>query len=153
MRGFAIPVDCHRILEIDQSLERNKCFHPLPRACRYPPSELEIYAKTYRQGRHEISFQNDKGAPTSGTQPHISPSPGALEIDVSRDIKLQEAIGGEPQVASSARIDASRMTAEAIQMFGGNAPTAVAYCGLDAWLEGDDAEVRFWGQVLNRLTT
>lgn len=105
--------------------------------------------ETYRQGRHEIVFHNDKCAPPSGTQPHVNPSPDALETDMSCDIKLQDLTDGE----SVSAFDASRMTAEAIQMFGENAPTAVACCGLDAWIEGDEKQVEFWGQVLNRLTT
>lgn len=72
---------------------------------------------------------------------------------MSRDIKLQDLTDGESVSAFDACSDASRMTAEAIQMFGENAPTAVACCGLDAWIEGDEKQVEFWGQVLNRLTT
>lgn len=45
------------------------------------------------------------------------------------------------------------MTAGAIEMFGREAPTAVAYCGLDAWLEGDEKQVALWGEVFNRLKT
>jgi len=70
---------------------------------------------------------------------------------VSRDIKLHGLMNGEPALKISP--DASRITTGAIQMFGDNAPTAVAYCGLDAWFEGDDEQVKFWGEVLNRLTT
>lgn len=84
---------------------------------------------------------------------HIYPSPDALEIDVARDIKLQNMADGEPVAMLEERSDASRVTTGAIQMFGGNAPTAVAYCGLDAWLEGDDKQVAFWGDVFNRLKT
>ena len=72
---------------------------------------------------------------------------------MSRDIKLRDSTDEEPAMAFDADIDPSGMSAEAIQIFGSNATTAVAYCGLDAWLEGDDTKVRFWGQVLNRLTT
>lgn len=85
---------------------------------------------------------------------HVNPTPDALEIDVSRDnIKLQDLMDGEPVEDLDTQVEASRMTTEAIQMFGSNAPTAAAYCGLDAWLDGDDEQVKFWGEVLNRLTT
>ncbi len=83
----------------------------------------------------------------------IHPSPDALEIDVARDIKLQNMADGDPVAILEERSDASRMMAGAIQMFGGNAPTAVAYCGLDAWFEGDDKQVAFWSDVFNRLKT
>lgn len=123
-----------------------------PRSCGRLSGTLEI-SIDYRQGRHEIGSQNDDGAPTSGTQPHINPSPDALETDMSRDIKLRDLTDEELTVAFDTDIDPSRITAKATQIFGSNAPTAVAYCGLDAWLEGDDKKVRFWGQVLNRLRT
>ncbi len=72
---------------------------------------------------------------------------------MSRDIKPRDLMDEEPIVAFDADTDPSEMTAGAIEIFGSNAPTAVAYCGLDTWLEGDDTKVRFWSQVLNRLTT
>ena len=72
---------------------------------------------------------------------------------MSRDIKLHDAVRAESRSPSGLRLEASRLTAEAIQMFKGEAPTAVAYCDLDAWLEGNDSEVRFWSQVLNQLKT
>ncbi len=72
---------------------------------------------------------------------------------MSRDIKLRASKNKEPKPGFDGDIDTSGMTAVAVQIFGSNAPTAVAYCGLDAWLEGDDKKVRFWGEVLNRLAT
>ncbi|WLR95732.1 hypothetical protein [Shinella zoogloeoides] len=108
---------------------------------------------TYRQGRHDLDFSKVTCATTSGSQPHINPSPDALEIDVSRDIKLRDLANGGPIETAEARSEASKMTAGAIEMFGGNAPTAVAYCGLDAWLEGDEKQVALWGEVFNRLKT
>lgn len=71
---------------------------------------------------------------------------------MSRDIKLRDSMDGKSASILGAP-DASTATAEAIRMFGGNASTAVAYCGLDAWLAGDDDQVEFWNKVLNRLTT
>ena len=108
---------------------------------------------TYRQGRHDLDLSKATCATTSGPQPHVTPSPDALEIDVPRDRKLRDLGNGGPVKTVEACSEASRMTAGAIEMFGGNAPTAVAYCGLDAWLEGDEKHVALWGEVLNRLQT
>jgi len=108
---------------------------------------------TYRQGRHGLDLSKVTCATTSGPQPHVNPSPDALEIDVSRDIKLRDLRNRGPVEAVEARSEASRMTAGAIEMFGREAPTAVAYCGLDAWLEGDEKQVALWGEVFNRLKT
>lgn len=41
---------------------------------------------------------------------------------------------------------------DAIALFGAEAATAVAYCGLDAWFEGHQEESRRWGKVLRRLS-
>ena len=70
---------------------------------------------------------------------------------MSRDIKLRDLTHGSPIETAEARCEASRMTAGAIEMFGRDAPTAVAYCGLDAWLEGDEKQVALWGEVFKRL--
>lgn len=70
---------------------------------------------------------------------------------MSRDIKLRDLKNSGPVRTVEAHPEASRMTAGAIGIFGEEAPTAVAYCGLDAWLEGDEKQVALWGEVFNRL--
>lgn len=47
--------------------------------------------------------------------------------------------------------DASEVVEYARSLFGNDAPTAVAYCGLDAWFEGKEDEVRDWVRIFNRL--
>ncbi len=49
--------------------------------------------------------------------------------------------------------EAASLGIEARAIFGENALTAVAYCGLDAWLEGDEQESDLWCCVLKRLVT
>ncbi|WP_179145431.1 hypothetical protein [Rhizobium sp. RU36D] len=39
----------------------------------------------------------------------------------------------------------------ALALYGGDASTAVAYCGVDAWFEGCDDELRRWADVYKRL--
>ncbi|MFN7103533.1 MAG: hypothetical protein ACK4N1_13030 [Pseudorhizobium sp.] len=44
-----------------------------------------------------------------------------------------------------------KAAADAVALFGPEAAIAVAYCGLDAWFEGQQEESRRWGKVLRRL--
>lgn len=39
----------------------------------------------------------------------------------------------------------------ALELFGDEAPTAVALCGIEAWIEGNDQELQVWADVYNRL--
>lgn len=41
---------------------------------------------------------------------------------------------------------------QANALYGREAPTAVAYCGLDAWLGDDEAEFRRFSRVFRRLS-
>lgn len=45
----------------------------------------------------------------------------------------------------------SRMIEHALDLFGDKAPTAVALCGIEAWIEGNDQELEVWANVYNRL--
>jgi hypothetical protein len=59
---------------------------------------------------------------------------------------------------SCARIDGinaagnqSEIVDNAIALYGADAPTAAAYCALDAWCEGDRDEYRLWLDIFRRL--
>jgi hypothetical protein len=41
--------------------------------------------------------------------------------------------------------------AEAHSLYGSDAAIAVAYCGLDAWIEGDEVEFRHFARLSRRL--
>ncbi|MBB5538933.1 hypothetical protein [Rhizobium giardinii] len=41
--------------------------------------------------------------------------------------------------------------AEAHALYGSDAATAVAYCGLDAWFEGEEVEFRRFARLFRRL--
>lgn len=43
------------------------------------------------------------------------------------------------------------IAAEARLLFADEATTAVAFCGLDAWFDGDTDETRRWANILRRL--
>ncbi len=43
--------------------------------------------------------------------------------------------------------------AEAHALYGSEAATAVAYCGLDAWFDGDNGEFRCFAEMFRRLKT
>ncbi|MDY6963099.1 MAG: hypothetical protein SV862_14510 [Pseudomonadota bacterium] len=43
------------------------------------------------------------------------------------------------------------IAAEARALFADQATTAVAFCGLDAWFDGNPAETRRWANILRRL--
>ncbi|MFN7025782.1 MAG: hypothetical protein ACK4QP_14965 [Pseudorhizobium sp.] len=49
------------------------------------------------------------------------------------------------------RQDDSELAAEALALFGEDAGTAVAYCGIDAWFEGSAAETQKWARIFARL--
>jgi hypothetical protein len=40
---------------------------------------------------------------------------------------------------------------QAHALYGSDAATAVAYCGLDAWLEGEEVEFRRFARLFRRL--
>jgi hypothetical protein len=40
---------------------------------------------------------------------------------------------------------------QAHALYGSDAATAVAYCGLDAWFEGEEVEFRRFAQLFRRL--
>ncbi len=40
---------------------------------------------------------------------------------------------------------------QAHALYGGEANTAIAYCGLDAWFEGEEAEFRRFARLFRRL--
>ncbi|PDS61826.1 hypothetical protein CO653_31010 [Rhizobium anhuiense] len=48
--------------------------------------------------------------------------------------------------------DAESAATAAIELFGNEAGTAVAYCALDAWTERRDDDYKFWVNVFSRLT-
>lgn len=72
---------------------------------------------------------------------------------MSRDANEHDPVHTEMTEHFDANAGASILGIEARAIFGENALTAVAYCGLDAWLEGSEQESEFWGLVLNRLMT
>jgi hypothetical protein len=43
------------------------------------------------------------------------------------------------------------IAAEARAMFADQAATAVAFCGLEAWFDGQTGETRQWADILRRL--
>lgn len=43
------------------------------------------------------------------------------------------------------------LIAAAHQLYGSNAPTALAYCGLDAWFDGEDGELKRFAELFRRL--
>jgi hypothetical protein len=45
----------------------------------------------------------------------------------------------------------SEIVDRAIALYGGDAPTAAAYCALDAWCEGNRDEYHLWLDVFLRL--
>nr|CAI0341090.1 conserved hypothetical protein [Rhizobiaceae bacterium] len=76
-----------------------------------------------------------------------------MESDVSRDANEHDPAHTEMTERFDANAEASTLGIEARAIFGENALMAVAYCGLDAWLEGNEQESELWGRVLNRLMT
>lgn len=70
---------------------------------------------------------------------------------MSRHIKEKAPTRADAHIALDAPIDMSQLAAEATRLFGGDAPIAISYCGLDAWLDGDAQAVRMWAKVFNRL--
>lgn len=45
----------------------------------------------------------------------------------------------------------NKVAADAVTHFGPDAATAAAFCGIDAWFEGNDDETRHWTRILERL--
>lgn len=72
---------------------------------------------------------------------------------MSQDANEYNSVQTEAVDRFGAETEASTLGSEARVMFGENALTAVAYCGLDAWLEGNQQESQLWGCVLKRLVT
>lgn len=48
--------------------------------------------------------------------------------------------------------DPESMMEAAIELFGDEAATAVAHCGLEAWTEGRSDDFGFWVVIFRRLT-
>lgn len=48
--------------------------------------------------------------------------------------------------------DPESMMEAAIDLFGDEAATAVAHCGLDAWTDGRSDDFAFWVDIFHRLT-
>lgn len=72
---------------------------------------------------------------------------------MSRDANEHDPVHTEKMERFDTNAEASSLGIEARAVFGENALTAVAYCGLDAWLEGNEQESELWGRVLKRLVT
>lgn len=53
--------------------------------------------------------------------------------------------------AASDNEDNFRITECAAALYGSDAPTAVAYCALEAWCEGNQDEYQLWLDVFRRL--
>ena len=56
-----------------------------------------------------------------------------------------------PQSAGHRDSANDSLIAEAHALYGSDAATAVAYCGLDAWFEGEEVEFRRFARLFRRL--
>jgi hypothetical protein len=78
---------------------------------------------------------------------------GAGDDNVAKTRPVQEAAGHKPATrrrrqrhpGDDAIID------QAHALYGRDAATAVAYCGLDAWFEGEEVEYRRFARLFRRL--
>jgi hypothetical protein len=55
------------------------------------------------------------------------------------------------QQAAVEEIAEERAYVDALTLFGDDAATAIAYCGIDAWFDGKENETRQWGRIYRRL--
>jgi hypothetical protein len=67
------------------------------------------------------------------------------------DIRLSSDSLIDDSLADDEGVRDAQMIAEALALYGGDAPTAIAYCALEAWSEGDQDEYRFWSRLFRRL--
>lgn len=77
---------------------------------------------------------------------------GRGEIAMSRQPAHSRADIREAE--TSAELDRAlidEIAANAVIHFGPDAALAAAYCGIDAWFEGNDDETRHWTCILERL--
>ncbi len=65
-----------------------------------------------------------------------------------RSNKTQE---GSPQPADHSDPVDDAIIAEALTLYGSEAATAVAYCGLEAWSEDEEVEFRRFARLFRRL--
>ncbi|CAN7617776.1 hypothetical protein LJR255_004630 [Pararhizobium sp. LjRoot255] len=56
-----------------------------------------------------------------------------------------------PQPAAQGKPGDDAIIDQAHVLYGSDAATAVAYCGLDAWFEGEEVEFRRFAQLFRRL--
>lgn len=98
----------------------------------------EIAAYLYAIGR---GYQPPEAATIEATA-------GSLPDNPSGEHRLSRSSAGEP---TAPQVE-ERLVTEAIALFGENAPVAIAYCGLDAWFEGNADESRQWSRILHRLS-
>ncbi len=56
-----------------------------------------------------------------------------------------------PQPAAQADTGDDAIIDQAQALYGSDAATAVAYCGLDAWFEGEEVEFRLFARLFRRL--
>lgn len=47
--------------------------------------------------------------------------------------------------------DGGDIIRQAVRLYGTDAATAVALCGLDAWLEGKENEFQQWSEIFRRM--
>jgi hypothetical protein len=98
----------------------------------------EIAAYLYSIGR---GYQ-----PPEVAEPLVPPE--GLPGNPSRGQRMVRSRAGTPTDPQTEE----RLAAEAIALFGENAPVAIAYCGLDAWFEGNVDEGHQWSWILRRLS-
>lgn len=89
-------------------------------------------------------------APTSGGPFTDTFLAGRGEIAVPRRYIKQNETAEDLEAIAVARTD-DDLIAAAHQLYGSNAPTALAYCGLDAWFDGEDEEFKRVARLFNRL--
>ena len=68
---------------------------------------------------------------------------------MSRNRKISPVANGKSNSGDGDRLE--RATQQVRALYGSEAPTAVAYCALDAWLEGEDVEFRELAGLFQRL--
>ena len=56
-----------------------------------------------------------------------------------------------PQQSNQGHPAEDTIIAQAHALYGSEAATAIAYCGMDAWFEGEDVELRRFADMFRRL--
>jgi len=71
--------------------------------------------------------------------------------DVAQSSPVQETAGHKPATRRRRQSEYDAIIDQAHALYGSDAATAVVYCGLDAWFEGEEVEFRRFARLFRRL--